>query len=125
MITKKQLEAMSAHDIIKQIDFQEHMFWKMKMGLTCIETKEHEYCLSRKDELVDEMNMIKKKEKYDYLLLCIVNSLDQTNKTIVPGETEEDLIHKAFNMTTDRGVTDLGYRITHIRDLIPMIEASL
>ncbi len=125
MINKKQLENMSAYDMIKQTIFQGHKLWKIKMGLTCIETTEQEYCLSRKDEIIDEMNAIKAKEWYDCLLLCIVNPLEKTNKTIVPGEFEEDLVHKAFRMTTDRGVTDLGYRISHIQDLIPMIEESL
>ncbi len=125
MITKKQLEAMSAHDIIKKIDFEKHVFWPITAGLACIETNEREYCLSRKDEIIDAVDMMKKKEWYDCILVSIINPLEKTNMTIVAGESEEDMVHKAFRMTTDRGIADLDTRISRSQHIIPLIEASL
>ena len=125
MITKKQLESMSAHDIIKKIDFEKYVFWQMKAGVACIETSAWEYCLTRKDEIIDAVEKMKTKEWYDCILVCIIDPKEKTNITIVAGECEEDIIHKAFRMTTDRGIADLGNRISRSQDIIPTIEESL
>lgn len=125
MITKTKLESMSAHELVKGIDFGEYIFGKFKTGIACIETIEREYCLSRKEQIVDAVDLLKEKEGYDCILVCIINPIEETNITIVAGETEEDMIHRVFDTTTDECIADLGNRILCKTQLLPPLEKRL
>lgn len=122
---KSDLGDMSAYDLIKKTDFKEFTFWQLKAGITCIETTNPEYCLSRKDEIIEAINTIKATEGYDFILVCVVDILHETNTTIVAGEVEEDIIHKVFDTTTDEWLADLGNRISRKKQIVPPLEERL
>lgn len=122
---KSDLGDISAYQLIKEIDAKDFVFGEKKSLIACIETTNPDYCLSRKDEIIDTIQTIKASEWYDFVLFCVIDILQEKNTTIVASDTEADIITKVFWSDTVDGLADLGDRISRKKTIVPPLEAGL
>lgn len=122
---KSDLGDISAYTLIKEIDFKDFTFGTLKSGIACIETTNPDYCLNRKQEILDTMRNIKSQEWYDFFLFCVVDIIAEKNIAFVPTDEEVTIIKKAFWVDTIDDTADLGNRISRKKSIVPVLEESL
>ena len=122
---KSDLGDISAYDLIKKVDAKDFTFGSQKSLIACIETTNPNYCLSRKEEIIETIRTIKASESYDFIIFCVIDILNETNTTIVADEIEADIVKKVFGADTVDGLANLGNRISRKKTIVPPMEEIL
>lgn len=122
---KSDLGDISAYDLIKKVDAKDFSFGEQKSLIACIETTNPDYCLNRKDEIIETIRTIKSSENYDFILFCIIDILNEKNTTIIADDVEADIVKKVFGSETVGGLADLGNRISRKKTIVPPMEDIL
>lgn len=94
-----------------------------RWGLGVIETTNPGYVFGRQAELLAAMQAEKAAAGLDGLILSVVDILNETNHTLVTGESEAEAMQAAFGATVQGGVADLGNRISRKKQIVPTLEA--
>ena len=94
-----------------------------KWGLGVIETTNPGYVFGRQTELLAAMQVEKAAAGLDGLILSVVDILNETNRTLVAGESEAEVVRAAFGAATQDGVADLGNQISRKKQIVPTLEA--
>lgn len=93
-----------------------------RWGLGVIETTNPGYVFGRQAELLSAMHAARAADGLDGVLLGVVDILNGTNRTLVPGAAEAAVVQAAFGAATANGVADLGSRISRKKQLVPALE---
>ncbi|CAM3788806.1 manganese-dependent inorganic pyrophosphatase [Deinococcus frigens] len=93
-----------------------------RWGLGMIETTNPAYVFGRQAELLAAMRAAKAADGLDGVLLGVVDILNGTNRMLVPGESEAQVVQAAFAAPTVDGVADLGDRISRKKQIVPALE---
>jgi manganese-dependent inorganic pyrophosphatase len=93
-----------------------------RWGLGVIETTNPGYVFGRQAELLAAMQAARAEDGLDGVLLGVVDILNETNRTLVPGEAEAAVVQAAFGVPTVANVADLGERISRKKQLVPALE---
>lgn len=105
----------------KIFDFSGH-----KVLISQTETVEQDTLLnSRKLGLLATLQLIKEREKVDYLILAITDILKVNTKLLVNGVGESHLVQKAFGGTITNNLLDIGSKMSRKKDIAPAIENAL
>ncbi|NCQ81794.1 hypothetical protein GW750_03135 [bacterium] len=72
-----------------------------------METTNPNYALQRKQELLSTMQQLTNEQSLDGLLFCIVDIINETNTCFVIDEQSQDIVRKAFDVSTVDNVADL------------------
>lgn len=124
-LEKSDLWSLSAYDLVKNVDAKEFIFGEKRSLIACIETTNPQYCLERKDEIIETIQTIKASEGYDFILFCIIDILQEKNITIVASNIEADILKKAFGVETLDNLADLNNRISRKKTIIPPLQETL
>lgn len=92
---KSDLGDISIEELIK-IDYKEFEINGKKLGVGTVETTNPNYSLSRKDEIVAGMRRIKQQDHLVFMMLSIVDILQEKNTTIVSDESDMKILHDVF-----------------------------
>ena len=122
---KSDLWEISAYKLIKEIDFKDFTFGELKAGIACIETTNPNYCLSRKDEILDTIRMIKAQEWYDFFLFCVVDIIAENNTALIATDEDANIVKNVFGADTLHGLADLWNRISRKKRIVPDLEKIL
>lgn len=122
---KSDLGDISTYDLIKKVDAKDFTFGSQKSLIACIETTNPNYCINRKEEIIETIRMIKSSEWYDFILFCVIDILNEKNTTIVADGTESEIVKKIFGADTVDGLADLGNRISRKKTIVPPMEEIL
>ena len=87
----------SAETLLKT-DFKEFHIADHRIGISQITTMDSEQMLLRKDELLPEMEKLKKDKQYDMVLLMITDVLREGTELVFLGDKE--IIRQAFNIAS-------------------------
>ncbi|GHF62589.1 manganese-dependent inorganic pyrophosphatase [Deinococcus metalli] len=93
-----------------------------RWGLGVIETTNPAYVFGRQGELLAAMQAAKSQDGLDGVLLSVVDILNETNRTLVPGDVEAAVVQAAFGVDTRDSVADLGERISRKKQIVPTLE---
>ena len=96
-----------------------------KVGLGVVETTNPNQILKRKEGLLKAMASVKNDKNLEYILLSVIDILEESNTTIVLTEAEEVLLQAVFQASTTDGTADLGNRVSRKKQLQPQIEQYL
>ncbi|EKD29326.1 MAG: hypothetical protein ACD_78C00442G0001, partial [uncultured bacterium (gcode 4)] len=119
---KSDLWDISIEELIK-IDYKEFEVGGKKLGVGTVETTNPDYSLTRKDEIITGMRRIKKQDHLAFMMLSIVDILQEKNTTIVSDETDAQILHNVFWAQAIDGVADLGKRISRKKQVVPELTA--
>jgi len=106
-----------------KMDYKVFPFGAQKWGVGVIETTNPAYVFGRQAELLAAMQAEKGASGLDGLVLSVVDILNETNRTIVTGESEAAVLGEAFAAVTVDHVADLGDRISRKKQIVPTLEA--
>lgn len=122
---KSDLGDISAYTLIKEIDFKDFSFGTLKSGIACIETTNPDYCLARKQEILETIRNIKAQEWYDFFLFCVVDIIAEKNIAFIATDEEASIIKKTFWVDTIDEQADLWNRISRKKNIVPALEEAL
>ncbi|MFC4427941.1 manganese-dependent inorganic pyrophosphatase [Deinococcus navajonensis] len=91
-------------------------------GLGVIETTNPAYVFGRKAELLQVMAETRDSDGLSGVLLSVVDILNETNRTLVPGAAEQAVVQGAFGAGVTDQVADLGERISRKKQIVPALE---
>ncbi len=106
-------------------DYKIFYFGK-KVLIGQVETVEQDVLLStRKQGLLNSLQIIKEREKVDFIILAVTDILKVNTKLLVAGVGETDLVEKAFGGTVTENILDIGPKMSRKKDISPAIEIAL
>ncbi|MEN7982511.1 MAG: manganese-dependent inorganic pyrophosphatase [Nanoarchaeota archaeon] len=119
---KSDLGEMEIEKIIK-MDYKEFEFGGEKYGIGVIETTNPEYIFSRKEEVVEALIQIKKKENLKGILVSVIDILNEHNKTIVADSHEAEILRAVFDgKEIEHNVYSLGPILSRKKQIVPKLE---
>lgn len=117
---KSDLWDITIDELIK-MDYKEFEFNSIKAWIGTIETTNPTYSLGRKLEILDWMLKIKKENNLDFIILSVVDILNEKNITIVPTQDEANIIKIVFNSKTNDNLADLWKRLSRKKEIVPQL----
>lgn len=116
---KSDLWDIAIEDLIKY-DYKEfETNWK-KIGIWTLETTNPNYALWRKEEILEWMKNIKEKDNLEFIMLSIVDIINEKNTTIILDEDKE-VIEKVFSIKVENNIADLKNRLSRKKQVMPFI----
>ena len=118
---KSHLWEMSARDII-MMDFKTfEVNWK-KAWVWTIETTNPMFAMSKKDEIVSQLQEMKAHDlTLNFLMLSVVDILNEKNETLVWTIEDSNVLKQVFDTDTHEHIADLWKRISRKKDIIPAL----
>jgi len=117
---KSDLWDISIENLIK-IDYKEFDFNWTKAGIGTIETTNPAYSLWRKSEILEWMKKIKIDSKLDFIILSVVDILNEKNITIIPWDYETNIVKEVFWAETVDNLVDLERRLSRKKEIVPQL----
>ena len=121
---KSDLSDMPVRQLV-QLDYKVFTAGTKKFGYGVMETTNPAYAMSRKDEILADMQKLKTENGMDALFFSVIDILAEKNMTFVLGDTEKDIIRSAFHAETSDSLADLGRRLSRKKELEPQVRAFL
>lgn len=115
---KSDLGDMLVKEVI-QYDYKIFDLNGRRCGIGSLETTNPGYGLGRKQEILEGMKELKKEQNLDFIMLCIVDILQEKNTTIVLDEDTKTL-EEMFTTQVSENLADLGNRISRKKQLAPI-----
>jgi len=115
---KSDLWDMAVEDLIKY-DYKEFDFNWNKAWIGTLETTNPWYALWRKDEIIKWLEVIKKNDNLDFILLSVVDIIGEKNTSIVIQWTETSIIEEIFNTEVIDNLADLKNRLSRKKQVVP------
>jgi len=118
---KSDLEGFSIEEIIKS-DYKEFNFNWTKAGIWTLETTNPNFSLDKKDEILDWMLKIKIDSKLDFILLSVVDILEEKNTSFILNWIEKEVIEKVFETKVENNLADLWKRLSRKKQIVPDLD---
>lgn len=116
---KSDLWDMPVKEVI-QYDYKIFELNGKRCGIGSLETTNPGYGLGRKQEILTWMQELKKEQELDFIMLCIVDILQEKNTTIVLDEDTKTL-EEMFQTNVNENLADLWNRISRKKQLAPVV----
>lgn len=107
-------------------DYKMYDFSKKKVLIAQLETVEQDKLVNKSQELINELNNLKKEMKVNHAFFVITDIYNINSKAFVLDE-DENLLKKAFSKAKKLkyGVYDLGSIMSRKKEIAPPIEKAL
>jgi manganese-dependent inorganic pyrophosphatase len=115
---KSDLWNISTYDLIKY-DYKEFELNGNKIWVWTIETTNPDYTLNRKDDILIEMQNIKKQDWLNFIILSVVDIIWEQNITITLDWIETTIIEEVFNTKVEFNQADLKKRLSRKKQILP------
>jgi manganese-dependent inorganic pyrophosphatase len=112
-------------DRLLKMDYKVFPFGAQTWGLGVIETTNPAYVFGRQAELIAVMEAEKAASGLSGILLSVVDILNESNRTLVPSESEAAVVQAVFGAVTHGNVAELGNRISRKKQIVPALEGHL
>jgi manganese-dependent inorganic pyrophosphatase len=107
-------------DLIRY-DYKEFNLNWNKVWIWTLETTNPWYGLSRKNEILSWLEMMKKRDNLDFMMLSIVDIIWEKNTTIVLDWKDSEIVEKVFNTKVIDNLADLKNRLSRKKQVIPQL----
>lgn len=118
---KSDLEWFSIEEIIKS-DYKEFDFNWTKAWIWTLETTNAKFSLDKKEEILDWLMKIKMEDKLDFILLSVVDILEETNTSFVLDWLEKEVIEKVFETKAENHLANLWKRLSRKKQIVPDLD---
>lgn len=115
---KSNLWDMAVKDLI-QYDYKNFEFGKTKIGVGTLETTNPAYGLGRKDEILTGMQELKQEQNLDFIMLSIVDILEEKNTTIVLDGNDTSILETVFDCRVEDNLANLWARLSRKKQIAP------
>lgn len=114
---KSDLGDISISNLI-QYDYKIFEFNGHKCWIGCLETTDPEYGLGRKDEILEGFTILKKEQDLDFIMLCIVDIIEEKNTTII-GNDDIPTLEAIFQVSVKDNLASLGRVLSRKKQIVP------
>lgn len=121
---KSDLGDMDIQKIIT-LDYKEFNISNKKIGVGVMETTNPAYGLNRKEEIIANMQQIKKDTNLDHMLFCIVDILAEKNIGIAADQEDINFFKECYQTSESNNEIDLKNFVSRKKQLIPALENFL
>lgn len=115
---KSNLWDISSEELI-QYDYKEFDWNGTKGGIGTLETTDPGYAMNRKQEIIDGMQKMKQERNLDFIMLSIVDILQEENSTILCDDNDCRIVEHVFGSKAENNQVSLGNRISRKKQIIP------
>lgn len=115
---KSDLGDMPVKELI-QYDYKIFELNGNKCGVGTLETTNPGYGLGRKDEILSWLEALKAEQNLDFIMLSIVDILEEKNTTIVLDWNDTSILEEVFNTSVQDNLADLGARLSRKKQIAP------
>ncbi|MBP6910031.1 DHH family phosphoesterase [Patescibacteria group bacterium] len=113
---KSDLGDISVRDLI-MLDYKTFEAGSKKLGIGAVETTNAAFALSKKDAILTELNEIKAEQEIDFIMLSVIDILNEKNTTIISNHHDASIVKEVFGAETTDGIADLGNRLSRKKQL--------
>lgn len=113
---KSDLGDISVRDLIT-LDYKTFEAGNKKFGIGSVETTNPSFALSKKDEIIQDLNALKNEQSLDFIMLSVIDILNEKNTTIVANENDSHIVKEVFGAETADHIADLGNRLSRKKQL--------
>ena len=117
---KSDVSDLSAKELI-QYDYKIFETNWVKYGSGAIETTSGNSILERKEEILGWLIEIKSEQNLDFIMLSVIDILQEKNMTIVCDGKDSTIIQEVFWSQIINNVADLGNRLSRKKQIIPQL----
>ena len=118
---KSDISGLSAVELVTA-DYKQFRFANTTWGIASIETASPEQVLARVQALQTAIDTVKQRDKLDFLLVVIVDILQQQSWAIATSDAQNAIITQAFDTTVDSNTIALGNRVSRKLQFVPALE---
>lgn len=118
---KSDLTGMSAQDILI-VDSKIFTFGNKKVRISVLETTNPGNALAMKEELLANMDSLKKREKLDYAFFFAVDILKSEATLLTTTDEEKRIAEKAFQTTFDGDFMNAPGVVSRKKQIVPALE---
>jgi manganese-dependent inorganic pyrophosphatase len=119
---KSDLTGLTPENIVNK-DYKVFDFDGTKVFIGQVETVEPDKVLESKEDLIKALESTKVTHGSSIAFLFVTDILKLNSQAIYSTEEEKSILEKAFTAVGDRGVADVGPKISRKKDIAPAIEA--
>jgi len=117
---KSDLWDVSAEEIITS-DYKIFEAWDSNIGCGTVETTSPDNILARKEEILVWMKNIKENQKLDFIMLSIVDIIQEINTTLVLDGKDSEIIETVFDSSVINNEANLWARLSRKKQIIPQL----
>ncbi len=117
---KSDISVFSDEELIK-MDSKKYEASGVKYRVSVLETTAPTIVLDRKDTILEAMELVKKEEALDEVLLFVVDILNEEATLFVPNETVKSLAESKFNATVTSDLVVLPGIVSRKKQIIPVL----
>lgn len=88
-----------------------------KFGAGTIETTNPSFALGKKAEIIAKLNELKTEQSLDFIMLSVVDILQEKNISIIANEHDAHIVQEVFAAETHDGLADLGNRLSRKKQI--------
>lgn len=115
---KSDLWEMSVLDLI-QYDYKIFEVNGKRFGVGTLETTNPDYSLERKSEILTGLEELKSQQNLDFIMLSVVDILEEHNTTIVLNGSDSEIIEDVFGKPVIDNTISLGNRLSRKKQIAP------
>lgn len=115
---KSDLWDMPVKDLI-QYDYKNFEFGEIKIWVGTLETTNPNYGLGRKDEIITGLWELKAEQNLDFIMLSIVDILEEVNTTIVLDGKDSEILEEIFACKVEDNLANLWARLSRKKQIVP------
>ena len=104
---------------VLRMDSKEYEGNNVKMRISVLETTSPALILSRKDSLMNKMELVAKEDNVDQVLLFVVDILNEQATLLVPNGQVKQIAEKSFKVTVESDVIVLPGIVSRKKQIIP------
>ncbi|MGQ9721846.1 MAG: manganese-dependent inorganic pyrophosphatase [Candidatus Jordarchaeum sp.] len=121
---KASLEGKSAKDIIHS-DFKDYTFGGKKVGVGQVEIVDINEAISRKREILKEMERMTTQEGYDMIFMMLTDIIEEGTELLVVGDMDSSVTKKAFNAELKDNSVYIKGMMSRKKQVIPPLEKTI
>ena len=118
---KSDLWDIKIEDLIKY-DYKEFNINWNKIWLWSLETTNPWYAFWRKEEILEWLKKIKQKDSLNFIILSVVDIINEKNTTIVLDWYDSNIIELLFWTKAQNNLINLGNRLSRKKQILPIIS---
>ena len=118
---KSKLSHLSAKEVVT-MEYKTFDFYGTSVGIWVLETTNPKYALERKDELLQAIKQIKQETWLHYLLLCIVDILQEETVVFVASDNEKEIVEQVFGASVENNLANIWPLVSRKKQIVPPID---
>ncbi len=119
---KSDLWDLSAKEVVKY-DYKVFQIGDKKCGVGTLETTNPGHALWRKRELLRAMRDIRNENSLDFIMLSVVDILEEKNTTLILDGEDTKILEDIFNISVSGNLADLWRRLSRKKQIAPDLTA--